>query len=113
MATAIHHAMSSARKWGGDPKDYLEIHEWFDSTKAHMPDFRHRALRHHSEGIALMCSIFGPTIINSKGRQVPTLWIGEQHVMEDLQRIPTAADWLRNLNAENWMHVSVQKLEES
>lgn len=111
MATAIHHAMSSARKWGGIPEDYIAIHEWFDCTKAHMPDFRHRALRHHSEGIALMCSIFGRTITTSSGREIPTLWIGEQHVMEDHGRIPTAADWLRNLKAEDWMHVNVKRLD--
>ncbi len=47
----IHHAESSARKYGGKAEDYLDIHKWFDGSKEHMADFRHRALRHHSEGI--------------------------------------------------------------
>ena len=51
MADAWHHALSSARKYGGKPEDYIAIHYWFDSSKAIMCDFRHRALRHHAEGI--------------------------------------------------------------
>lgn len=30
MAHPFHHALSSARKWGGRPEDYLAIHNWFD-----------------------------------------------------------------------------------
>lgn len=111
MATAIFHAMSSAKRWGGDPDDYLAIHEWFDSTKGHMPDFRHRALRHHAEGIVLMEQIFGTHITTSEGKIVPTKWVGEQHVMEDHGRIPVAADWLRNItNHEPWMNCEAKKL---
>lgn len=51
MGHPIVHARNSARKFGGKMEDYLEIHEWFDETKAWIPDMRHRALRHHSEGI--------------------------------------------------------------
>lgn len=98
-----HHAVSSARKWGGEAHDYIEIHEWFDASKAHLPDLRHRALRHHSEGIFASEEVFGPTIINSAGRVVPVRQIGEQHVLEDLGRIPTAADWLRAIQVEPWM----------
>jgi hypothetical protein len=105
MANPWHHAVSSAKKWGGEPDDYLPIHQWFDETKAHHPDFRHRALRHHSEGIFLMESIFGPTVRVSTGRLVPTRWVGEQHVREDLGFIPTASHWLKHLVAgEGWMY---------
>ena len=34
MAHPLQHAKSSVRKWGGVVEDYLEIHEWFDETKA-------------------------------------------------------------------------------
>jgi hypothetical protein len=38
-----------------------------------------------------MCEqVFGVAITNSDGKQVPVLHIGEQHVKEDLDRIPTA-----------------------
>jgi hypothetical protein len=103
MAHPYHHAMSSARKWGGEPEDYQKIHDWFDESKAHMADFRHRALRHHTEGIFMAERIFGVTIVNSAGRVVPVRYIGEQHVKEDLGRIPTVADWLSNIKTEGWM----------
>ena len=51
MAHPWHHAVSSARKHGGVPEDYLAVHEWFDASKAHHGDFRHRALRHHTLGV--------------------------------------------------------------
>lgn len=106
MANPWHHAVSSARRWGGVPEDYLEIHAWFDESKAHHADFRHRALRHHAEGIFLMESIFGPTITISTGKQIPTRWVGEQHVEEDLGKIPAATDWLRCIQPEPWMNRS-------
>lgn len=103
MAHPYHHAMSSARKWGGIPADYQAIHDFFDGSKEHMADFRHRALRHHTEGIFMAEKIFGVTIVNSAGRVVPVRYIGEQHVKEDLGRIPTVADWLSNIKTEGWM----------
>jgi len=68
-----------------------------------MADFRHRALRHHSEGIYMLESIFGTTITILTGRIVPVRFIGEQHVLEDLGRIPTVADWLGKIQPESWM----------
>jgi len=46
MGHPYHHALSSAKKWGGAAEDYLPIHQWFDESKAITADFRHRALRH-------------------------------------------------------------------
>lgn len=106
MANPWHHAVSSARRHGGVPEDYLAIHQWFDASKAHLPDFRHRALRHHSEGIFECERQFGPTVQNADGRHVPTRWIGEQHVQEDLGCIPTLADWLMKIAPEPWMNRS-------
>ena len=103
MAHPYHHAVSSAKKYGGEPSEYLKLHEWLDSSKAHMADFRHRALRHHSEGIFMLEEIFGATITLSTGRVVPVRFIGEQHVLEDLGRIPTVADWLGKIQPESWM----------
>jgi hypothetical protein len=103
MGHPVKHAESSARKFGGKPEDYLPIHNWFDESKAFLADFRHRALRHHSEGIFLCERIFGTTITNSDGKVVPVRYIGEQHVKEDLGRIPTAQDWLTRIQPEAWM----------
>lgn len=111
MSHPWHHARSSARKHGGKPEDYLAIHNWFDETKQLLADFRHRALRHHAEGIFMCEKIFGVVITNSDGKEVPVRVIGEQHVKEDLGRIPTAADWLMCIRPERWMGGRVEKLE--
>lgn len=105
MAHPYHHALSSARKWGGAVEDYLAVHAWFDESKAFLADSRHRALRHHAEGIFLAERVFGPTLTNGAGRVIPVRWVGEQHVKEDLRRIPAAADWLRAIRPEPWMLV--------
>jgi hypothetical protein len=82
MGHPYHHALSSAKKWGGTAEDYLALHQWFDESKAITADFRHRALRHHAEGIFMLERFFGATITVSTGRVVPARLIGEQHVRE-------------------------------
>ena len=104
MAHPLKHAESSARKFGGKAEDYLPIHNWFDESKLLLGDFRHRALHHHTEGIFLAEKVFGIALVNSEGRRVPVRYIGEQHVKEDLGRIPTASDWLSQIQPQRWMY---------
>lgn len=75
MAHPYHHALSSVRKWGGVPADYIAIHAWFDESKQIIADYRHRALRHHAEGIFMAERIFGVTITLSTGHIIPTRWV--------------------------------------
>jgi len=103
MGHCYHHALSSVRKWGGVAEDYLPLHQWFDESKAITADFRHRALRHHAEGVFMLERFFGPTITISTGRVVPVRLIGEQHVIEDLGFIPSFADWVRCIRPQPWM----------
>lgn len=103
MANPYHHAVSSARKHGGKWEDYHAVHAWFDESKGMMADVRHRALRHHAEGIMMAERLFGPVIRNSAGRDVPTRFIGEQHVIEDIGRIPSMQDWFENMRIMPWM----------
>src|ERR1700733_14350857 len=103
MAHPYHHAVRSARLFGGTPGDYVAIHDWFDERKAHIADLRHRALRHHSEGIFLCERIFGATVVNSDGKYVPVRTIGEQHVTDDLGWIPSVKDWLQHIDVQPWM----------
>ena len=110
MAHPYHHALSSQKKWGGSVEDYLAIHAWFDASKEIIADFRHRALRHHAEGIFMAETIFGVTTTLSSGRIIPTRWIGEQHVTEDLGFIPSFADWARAIQPAPWMG-RTQKIE--
>jgi hypothetical protein len=101
------HARISVNKFGGKIEDYIEIHNWFDSTKAHIADSRHRLILHNSFGIFLCEQVFGqlvvkndgsiikmPYIINSNGGQISVRDIAEQHVVDDLGRIPTLAECL-------------------
>ena len=103
MAHPYHHSLSSVRRWGGAVEDYLAVHSWFDASKLITADFRHRALRHHAEGIFLAETIFGQTITLSSGRIIPTRWVGEQHIAEDLGFIPSFADWVKCIRPEPWM----------
>jgi hypothetical protein len=47
--------------------------------------------------------LFGTTITLSTGRALPVRFVGEQHILEDLGRIPTVADWLLHITPVPWM----------
>jgi len=79
---------------GGAVADYQPIHDWFDASKAIIADFRHRALRHHAEGIFMAETIFGIRC-NSPPAGLFQHDGGEQHVREDLGFIPSFADWMK------------------
>jgi hypothetical protein len=97
------HGMVSAKKFGGKPEDYQKIHDFIDSSKAHIADIRHRALLHSSFGIYLCELVFGVNIVNSDGDLVSVRDIAEEHVIEDLGRIPSVQDWLGNMTIQQWM----------
>jgi hypothetical protein len=107
MAHPLQHAKSSVNKFGGNPEDYIHLHNWLDETKAWFGHSFHRIFRHHSEGIFEMEKIFGPEFKNSDGKTVYTRYVGEQHVREDCNNyIPTAKEWIDGLTAEKkpmWM----------
>ena len=101
------HAMSSAKKFGGKPEDYIEIHNLMDSSKAVICDNRHRALTHNSWFVGVILEkIFGVTITNSNGRKISVRDIGEQHVSEDFRGrfIPSAQDYLQEMDMKPWMN---------
>lgn len=104
------HAENSAKKFGGRPEDYLAIHDFFDSSKAHVPDMRHRALFHSSFGIYVAERVFGTWITNKAGVKVQVRDIGEQHVLEDLGTIPTLQDYFKGLPVAAWMGGPTKKI---
>jgi hypothetical protein len=108
VATPYHHALSSVKTFGGCTNDYIEIHDWFDASKAFMGDFRHRALRHHAQGIFEAERIFGKgdlhLIYNSDDKPVPVRLICEQHVIEDCGHIPSMQDWFSRIEPQPWMN---------
>jgi hypothetical protein len=74
----------ASKSGAGSSRIINRIRDWFDESKQITADCRHRALRHHAEGIFMAETIFGSTITLSTGRVIPVRWIGEQHVREDL-----------------------------
>ena len=107
MAHPLQHAKSSVQKFGGKEEDYIDIHNWFDETKAWTGDMWHRAFRHHAEGIFECEKKFGISFTNSDGKTVYTRYIGEQHVKEDCNNyVPNAKEWITNMSSHNrpqWM----------
>lgn len=103
MSKPYIHSKSSARRFGGVPEDYLDIHEEMDCTKSVIADCRHRAIYHSAFGIYLIQKVFGTTRVNSEGKTYSVRDIGEQHVMEDLGFIPSMQDWYASMKIEDWM----------
>lgn len=99
----FYHANRSAEKYGGTPEDYMDIHNFVDSTKMCVPDVRHRALLHSSWGCWMVETVFGSVMVNSDGVEFCPREVAEQHVVEDLGLIPTVQDWLYTMPLEEWM----------
>lgn len=97
------HANSSAKRLGGKPEDYLPIHEFMDSSKAHIADARHRALFHSTFGCFVVERLFGAVAKNSDGKEYSPRDVAEQHCVEDLGHIPTVGDWLADMPLKQWM----------
>ena len=102
----LSHAQSSADRLGGTLEDYIDVHEWFDATKAHCAHISHRMLRHHTQGIAMAERLF-PAIRCPQGWQPDALIrdIGIQHMEEDTCGgfIPTARHWIEAIRPPAWL----------
>ncbi len=83
---------------------------------------RHRALLHNAWGIWLCESIFGELIVmpdgtpkrtsyitNSQGQKIQVRDIGEQHVLDDMGRIPSVEEAMRELPMLNWLGGPIKK----
>lgn len=60
-------------------------------------------MRHHAEGIYGAERVFGVTIDNRDGVQLPVHCIGEQHVTAELGRVPSVKEWLELIRPKVWM----------
>lgn len=106
MAKPWIHALSSAKRFGGKPEDYLDIHELMDSSKSVIADNRHRALTHNSWFLSTILErVFGSVRQNSDGKTYSVRDIGEQHILEDFGKkfIPSAQDYLAEMEFKDWM----------
>lgn len=105
------HSKSSAKKYGGIPEDYLDIHDFMDSTKAGFADVRHRAILHSSFGCYIVEKIFGHVRKNSSDKEYSVRDIAEQHVIEDLGYIPSTHEWLECMELKTWMGGKMKRTE--
>lgn len=103
------HAKISAKKFGGAPEDYMDIHNFIDSSKACMPDIRHRAILHSAFGCYLVEQMYGATRVNSEGREYSPRDVAEAHIIEDLGFIPTVEKYLNNMTIQPWMSGTEKK----
>lgn len=91
------HAKFSVARYGGTVDDYIEVHEFLDSSKAHVPDSRHRALLHNSFGPFLAVQVFGHYVTNTDGKKVSVRDLCEEHIVQDCGSIPTVSEWFTAL----------------
>lgn len=106
MAIPLIHAESSVKRYGGSVEDYIEIHQFMDSSKACVSDNRHRIFTHNSWFVVnVIPRVFGEMITNSDGKRVSTKDIAEWHCIEDFRGfIPTPQDYIEHLEMTNWMN---------
>lgn len=90
----LDHSVNSVRRYKGKIEDYQDIHEWLDQTKAAHGDMRHRAILHNTMGPFIATDVFGRSIVNSDGQTCDVRQICEDHILEDLGRIPSLSDFL-------------------
>nr|WP_296430295.1 hypothetical protein [Roseovarius sp. BRH_c41] len=105
MAHPLHHAESSARKFGGVPDDYQFVHDWFDSSKEHLGLFVHRAHKHHTVGIYDAERHFGRSLIDNDPTQIVgdprAAWVA---AVAGHQTILGFEDWLLKVSVEHVQH---------
>lgn len=113
MAHAYYHSKSSAKIFGGKWEDYIDIHRQMDETKGHHALNSHRLVFHSSYGCKLIEKIFGLTIKNSQGKDIPVSAVVERHIIEDLGWIPSLSDWLNEMPVQEWMYKKAKRLSKS
>jgi hypothetical protein len=103
------HSKIHAKKYGGVPADYADIDDFIDSSKAIIPDIRHRAVYHHALGCFMVEEKFGRTRINSDGKEYSPRDVAEDHIIQDLGFIPTLENYISNMTIQDWMSGTMKK----
>jgi hypothetical protein len=107
MSKPIIHAESSAKLYGGIPDDYMDLHNFLDSSKAIVCNSLHRVFTHNSWFISVVIPrVFGEVFARkSDGVLVSSRDIAEQHVSEDYGGfVPSAQDFLDCVECKEWMN---------
>lgn len=103
------HSRIHVKKYGGKPEDYADIDDFIDSSKASVPDVRHRAILHSSFGCFIVEKVFGRTRVNSEGKEYSPRDVAEDHIIQDLGFLPTMEKYLNHMSIEGWMSGSTKK----
>ena len=103
------HAKQDVKLFGGNIDDYLDIHEFIDSSYHVLPDIRHRALLHNQFGLMMVERLFGQYRTNSDGKMYSPRQVAENHVLADLGRIPTVENYFVNMEVQPWMSGTLKK----
>ncbi len=109
----VIHAQNSAKRWGGKPEEYLDIHTTLDDIKAVFNDNRARAITHNIWFCNyIIPKIYGHLCKNSDGRSYSPAEVAQFHVLEDFRMkfIPTVQDYLQNMTLEPWMNNAVKDI---
>lgn len=98
----LQHARITAYRYGSEWQDWIAIHDWIDRSKMVFPSMQHRMFLHSDFGEWLTIRIHGETIQAADGTAVSTRNLFRDHQVEDLGRIVSLAEWLREADPEYW-----------
>jgi hypothetical protein len=98
----LQHARITAHRYGGEWRDWIAIHDWIDRSKIIFPSMQHRMLLHSDFGEWLAVSIHGEKNEAEDGTIISTRDLFRDHQVEDLGRVVTLAEWLREIHADYW-----------
>lgn len=112
---AMQHARISAKRWGGEPKDYDELHAFIDSSKGLCSDARHRILQTLLGINSVVVPVFGHSFQNSVGKSIDLNGLCERdHLLMDHQQrfISTFNDFVNAIDARQLSKNFEQHLEQ-
>lgn len=98
----LQHARITAHRYGGEWQDWIGVHDWIDRSKMIFPSMQHRMFLHSDFGEWLTVRIHGQRIKAANGTVVSTRDLFRDHQLEDLGRIVTLAEWLREVDSDYW-----------
>src|SRR5262245_15768730 len=83
---------------------WIAFHDWIDRSKAIFPSMQHRMFLHSDFGEWLAVKIHGEAIRSKSGASISTRDLFRDHQVEDLGRVVTLAEWLREIDDNYWAH---------
>lgn len=104
------HAELSVRRHGGTVDDYLPIHNFLDSSKSVVADMRHRALLHNSFGCYIAEQVFGTYIVVGDNK-ISVRQIAEEHIIQDLGKVPSVTDFFDAIPLEDWLPANACRVD--